>query len=320
MSDVIPEYWAEPTAAVPECARAAGWLLALPVLVALPITPRRLGAHIARAPWGATLLVHVVCLVAGLLLGALSDGLAQRAAQPAFAIGVVSLPGDTPVWGETAGVAERLRWLTTGAINRLYVRTDGSGGIYALIGGLAAVHAGAWLIGLLLMSFIAAGERSRLLYLRSVKLTLWSAACLVPLGLAILGVVYLGVRYDEHFDDVEWETAIAGVVAAWLLWWLSVLLRLGARYAGPADGPGWQARQPRCNRCSYVLTGLSREGRCPECGLAVRESLALRGSAGNRAPMRGPRGTCCADARSSASSQCARRSTPRCASRCGRFC
>jgi hypothetical protein len=158
-------------------------------------------------------------------------------------------------------------------INLLYIRTRGHGDIYALIGGLAAVPAGAWLVGLLLMPFVSAGERSRLLYLRSVKLTLWSAACLIPLGFAILGVAYLRVTYAEPFDDLDWETALLGVGAVWLLWWLSVLLRLGSRYAGPADGPGWQPRQPRCNRCGYILTGLSHAGRCPECGLAVRESL-----------------------------------------------
>ena len=40
-----------------------------------------------------------------------------------------------------------------------------------------------------------------------------------------------------------------------------------------ADGPGWQPRQPHCNQCGYVLTGLSRDGRCPECGLPVHDSL-----------------------------------------------
>ena len=28
-----------------------------------------------------------------------------------------------------------------------------------------------------------------------------------------------------------------------------------------------------CHRCGYNLRGLEVEGRCPECGLAVRESL-----------------------------------------------
>lgn len=47
----------------------------------------------------------------------------------------------------------------------------------------------------------------------------------------------------------------------------------GARYVGPAVGPGFEPRPPRCDACGYTLTGLPVESNCPECGLAVRESL-----------------------------------------------
>jgi hypothetical protein len=31
-----------------------------------------------------------------------------------------------------------------------------------------------------------------------------------------------------------------------------------------------------CGRCSYNLRGLSRTGRCPECGMQVAESIRAR--------------------------------------------
>lgn len=273
MSETLPRYWTEPTASAPVPARPVGWLLVLPAVLALPMVPRRLGARVSQGRWTPTLVVHAFCLVVALLLGAHADWVLGDYAQPVLALGPAERPTGAEVFRAASGWLGKVQLFVTSAINRLYIRTDGSGGIYALIGGLAAVHAGAWLIGLLLMPFVTAGERSRLLYLRTVKLTLWSTVCLIPLGLAFVVVAYVAETYAEQFDDVEYGTAFAGVAALWFLWWLSVLLRLGAHYGGPADGPGWQPRQPRCNRCGYILTGLSRDGRCPECGLPVHDSL-----------------------------------------------
>jgi hypothetical protein len=219
--------------------------------------------------------VHLACAVITLLLVMYADSLTYVPFQGTWAItsgpSVESVEAEPPPAGYTW--LDRLRWFLTSAINTLYIRTQARGDIYLVLGGLAGLHAGAWLIGLPLMPFIAAGERPGRLYLRAVKLTLWSTVCFIPPGLVILVVVYVRHIHEIPFEDLEWESVTIGTVALWVLWWLTVLLRLGDRYAGPAEGPGWQPRQPCCNRCGYILTGLSVDGRCPECGLAVHASL-----------------------------------------------
>jgi hypothetical protein len=63
---------------------------------------------------------------------------------------------------------------------------------------------------------------------------------------------------------------ILALSVAWFLW---IWLRSARRYAGPAEGPGWEPRRPACERCGYVLTGLTTADGCPECGQAISESL-----------------------------------------------
>ena len=42
---------------------------------------------------------------------------------------------------------------------------------------------------------------------------------------------------------------------------------------GPADGPAFAPREPRCDACGYTLIKLPLGSNCPECGLANRDSL-----------------------------------------------
>jgi uncharacterized integral membrane protein len=255
----LPEFWTTPTADSPEQARPLGWLLVPLALLGLMIVPRRLGARISRTGWGRTIAVHVFCLlVAGgiVLVGRLGSGELME------------------LFGDNYTLSERLRLPAVLLVDALRGFAADVGDAYRLLAAIPAAHLLCWLIAWLLMPFIAAGERPGRAYLRAVKLVLWSACCFAVLMLIVLAVRVANEK-AKFFDYVPNELVWPAVVGVWLLWWTGVLLRLGARYAGPAEGPGWTPRRPTCLRCGYQLTGLSTDGRCPECGLEVTASLPM---------------------------------------------
>ncbi|MBU0637431.1 MAG: hypothetical protein KKB50_01095 [Planctomycetes bacterium] len=260
MNNAVPEHWA-PSASAPVAAGHIGWLLALPAAIALWFVPGRMSASVSRSTWAVTVFVHMASLwTAASLLAAtvmlstqqgLIDHLHATDLQP---LDLLRIPSATLVSG-------------------LFMATENSGDIYAALGVILAIHGVTWLLGFLLMPFIAAGERGRRLYFRSVKLVLWSTTCLVPPAALVL-LAHLA-DLDNLLDEVGLGpgfTKFAFVIAA-LAWWTNVVLRLGTRYAGPPEGPGWEPNVPRCNGCGYALTGLPLDGRCPECNHAVHASL-----------------------------------------------
>lgn len=151
---------------------------------------------------------------------------------------------------------------------------------------LAVIEAAIWIGALLLIPLYAAGEGPRRTYLRCVKLLLWSSACQIPIAWLFMHLAFWG---EDYVSSPTWGFA---TWALFELWWLWVLVRLGGRYGGPKEGPRWQERQPRCEACGYSLVSLSRDGRCPECGVAVAESLPERRLPPAFATARGLRGRC----------------------------
>ncbi len=92
---------------------------------------------------------------------------------------------------------------------------------------------------------------------------------------AIIGSTF--VALTNHFEQVErmfmrgYEFVIPLTILSGcciLIAWLSRAARSAAFPPVQTDFP------PRCESCGYDLTSLSMEGRCPECGLVVAESLS----------------------------------------------
>jgi hypothetical protein len=274
VNEHIPEFIDEQSAPLPVTARPVTWLTAVPALLALPFAPRRIGAHLSRSSWRLTLCVHIASLLAMLLLIGFADALWQErhgglsGLPAAHALGGVVSPPQ-----QHLEPAEALQWFITSSINMLYIRTNGYGDIYALLGVLVAAHLACWMLAVLAMPFIAAGEAWRRLFTRALKLSLWSSIVLVAAAGAVVAIAYARELLSAmlEYGPLDFITFCLCSVGVW--WWFSLLVRLGSRYAGLAEGPGWTPRRPRCARCGYVLTGLSRQGRCPECSLSVQESL-----------------------------------------------
>ncbi len=93
---------------------------------------------------------------------------------------------------------------------------------------------------------------------------------------------------QEHWETWNENQAAYNRVRSQQLWWarhddeiaVFVYFTLGAwwlwgllRFVGAPRDASPIARPPMCEQCGYNLTGISMEGRCPECGFAVVESL-----------------------------------------------
>jgi len=127
------------------------------------------------------------------------------------------------------------------------------------------------------------------LFGRCLRLSWWSTTILIAVGVVWMLASRAGGWSPLARGGQVHQLAIGSAGA---IWWLMVLLRSGCRYSGPADGPGWQPRRPRCEGCGYPIVGLPTSSNCPECGRAVAESLSgmRSGRCGTRGTRTGDRG------------------------------
>jgi len=261
VNDVVPESWPMSASQTPVEAPPMRWRAVLPLLVATPLVPGRLGPRLSRSTWGMVLAAQLVSLlvVTGIV-----------------ALAIVWIEHDfraTPIGWRHLTLSEWVRLPLALPVYAAYVATDSRGDIYAVFGCIAALHALGWAAALVLMPLIAAGERLRAHYFRCLKLILWSTAGLVPAALLVLAVAYIGTRWGEELQHFAWLHGLIPAIGAGVIWWLSIALRLGARAPVPPEEATSSQAKPRCNECGYIITGLPLDGRCPECGLEVRCSM-----------------------------------------------
>jgi hypothetical protein len=90
---------------------------------------------------------------------------------------------------------------------------------------------------------------------------------------AAVTIVGLGETWLARWDEITYAECFAAVGASALLWWTSLVVRLGSR--SPAAEIAADARhvRPRCHHCGYTITGLPVRGGCPECGSEVAPFL-----------------------------------------------
>jgi hypothetical protein len=167
---------------------------------------------------------------------------------------------------QNASVWNELRRPFAGIIAMLFNEMRRWDDWVALWVGALVVHAAFWGAGVLIVPFIAAGETRVRTYLRAVKVMLWSSMCAWPMGWILPYAVSILERHTS-------EIMAMALFFAWVIWVVSVIVRLGGRYGGPKTGPRWEDRPLRCENCGYVLANLPVTGRCPECGRNCAESL-----------------------------------------------
>ncbi len=252
---LIPEFIPPAETIEPVRTYRVPWLLAPLATIPACLLPRRAGPHLAASSWSAAYVAHFfsVALFMGLMIAEQLESTYLR---------------DTPT--ESLSLSEHLRRPFAALV--LFFYSVLSTWLHYVIaaGTVLAIEAGVWVLGLTLIPFYTAGERRLPLYLRCVKLTLWSTSCLVPLGILIGYPSW--ARVSRRMPD---ELAIVCMLL-YVTWCVSVLMRLGGRYGGPKEGPAWEPRPMQCEECRYELTSQPIAGRCPECGRAVADSLPER--------------------------------------------
>lgn len=250
-----------PRGPTPVKARPVRWYLAPLAAIAGLIVPRRMGPHLAASSWWAAGLVLTLTAlgIGSIVVWTVAEGRAVLEGCVSY-FGEIeresaSFEGLAAQLGQS-GLAETWRQLPRVAWNT-YPR-------------VLIVLPAACALGWVIMPWAAAGEDRRRAFLRSVKLVMWCSPAALGFWLADLA------QWTGIFAYVDWrytDGAVAGVSFLAAAWFMSVLMRIGDRYGGPAHGPLYRPSQLQCDSCGYRLTHLSTTGRCPECGRPVAESL-----------------------------------------------
>jgi hypothetical protein len=263
-ADVIGEHWDVPRPA-PVAAAPLRWSELPRAWLDVAFAPRDVGPRLAVSGWGLAVLTHFVALFSMFHLAVFG-----AVAMDSLESGTISFERYLAHLGNAYD-----------DIQREFGRFLSDPVALPVI----ALFLGIWLAALfvtaaLIQPFIAAGELRSRAFGRALRLTLWGsiAGCFAQFPMWwCIGVVLVAHRWGIDIPSrVEEALGIVLVSVVLPSWLLSVLLRLGARYAGPAVGPGLELPTARCVACGYQLTGLVVAGRCPECGQQISESPPWR--------------------------------------------
>ncbi|MDM8005518.1 MAG: hypothetical protein QUV05_05130 [Phycisphaerae bacterium] len=276
ITDALPEHW--PTAPAAEPVRP--WWLPWPIAVlAAPllwILPKRMGPHFAAVRWPGIIAAHLLWTLYGvacICLGVTAPQYSwiawfgrESADIPAYAQMTFSQTARAPVaqvvWELCREASFGGGWGTPG-----FPEIGSVVDLLLWVAVVAGTEISLVIPALLLMPYIAAGERTRQLLIRSIKITLLSTTVVFPVSLVLQCAV---IWINPSFDDGVSFTLVTALGCVWFCW---VWIRAGMRYPGPAEGPGWEPRKALCENCGYSLTGQQVSGRCPECGRPVSYSL-----------------------------------------------
>ena len=231
--------------------------------------PRRIGSYLSRMPLRWALTAHVTTVI--IAVTTIGGALAIRSAP-------------------NVRTLEDIRALVAGYVLELCA-VSGSPGwsgawAYWVLLLLPAVEAGVLTVAALSLPLNASGESIRSLWSRSVRVVYWATTTWLPGVLVISAAILISGRpansdsndwYVQQPDwprltDAGWSVVVAGLVVNAIVFARAVLTG-GTLYRGPRLGPGFEAREPTCERCGYSIVGLPLDGQCPECAERVSDSI-----------------------------------------------
>jgi len=270
---------------------ARPWWIPWPVAIVLApllwLLPKRMGPHFAAVRWPGAIIGNLIYVIYGVSCIVLAEK-APRYSWIAYALG--ESPGQAPDHPLPAPTVSQIARSPLAAALTAWEVDSGGELLAQILVGTSAYILLVLVLSLLLMRAASAGEKRRYCFARCVKMTLWSMTSILLLGLALNAIELAnpspemtgwdqvmrtisravgisGAEPGTHDDYWFWAIGIYGVVFLWI--WI----RAAWRYPGTTEGPAWPPRRPTCGKCQYLLTGLTPQDRCPECGKPVAESI-----------------------------------------------
>lgn len=274
----LPEFLAEAHGPVPVRPVWIPWPVAIFLAPLFWLMPKRFGPHVAAAGWRAAIAVYLTWTVYAMACLILAQLWSRVAGYRTYDYGLFSyLAGLTPSQSGTIVWPAATFWeiVRTPLVFAAQMAEGPGYEVERMYGLFALGHVGGLLLAAALMPYATIGERGKLLLGRLIRLVLWSStslmvAAVVIQGLETLDAVARGKSRYAYSYYVSYESLVIAIWAAWAVW---LVWRGSQRYVGPAEGPAWEPRPPRCEQCGYIITGLYETGTCPECNFPVAQSM-----------------------------------------------
>ncbi len=279
MTDIIPEYWSEPSQEQPKTVKPIGWLGIPWAMLTLLFLPTRTGRRIAYSTNTKAIFVVLTSTIIAIFIGFTGALLNQEVGNGIFtwsaSNGNQEIVFHDVTWSEIPAVviASSVNFLNdpeTTMMNR--PAFDFYGFVIALafpIIFLTTIPPGP----LLFMPLVAGPLGFRQRYIHCFRNLCWSSTILIPTVLTVFIARLLStyVLYDMR-------PSLCGILdPAWILlflaWFILILTKLCSSYKHDRVITELTSLRPHCTGCGYILTGISEDGNCPECGLQIHKSL-----------------------------------------------
>lgn len=248
-----------PTAPPPEPARRVNFLKAFMLFW---LIPKRLGPHLAVAPFRRAVGAHLLAVLVATVVVA-GQAVCER---------VGEMLGDYGLDPSLHTIRYLLADAVLNAAAESAITPWSWAPVIGVVGALPLLQALVLLLGTATMPWAAGGDRASSVWKRSVKNVYWSTTFFVPAAVVFVVLRNVDPEHVAHFDVVVILGSLA-VLLTGAVFFLRMLMIGAHRYVGDPDGPAFAPREPVCDQCGYAIVHLPLDTRCPECGLPVRDSL-----------------------------------------------
>ena len=279
MAEIITEYWPEPSQEQPKTVKPIGWLGIPWAILTLLFSPTRTGRRIAYSTNTKAIFVALASAIIAIFIGLTGALLSQPEGNGIFTWsaneGNPELVFHNVAWWEIPSLA----MATTVNILADLETTLIFGQIHNLLAWIIALAFPCVLLAIILpgpllfMPLVAGPLGFRQRYIHCFRNLCWSSTILIPtvLTVSIARLLSTYVLYDmrpsfyDIFDPIWFVLCMAGFMV--------IVTKFCSSYRHDRAAPKLTDRRPHCTGCGYILTGISEDGNCPECGLQIYKSL-----------------------------------------------